>query len=171
MISRWIGIIYVIHKQILYTFRCWQMCSSCPQTEAVFLQIVPQTGCPRRCKVTLVAFVWLFSSVCLQMSPQATWIRTGIFTLVAFVWLFSAVGFQMCPQSTLVSAGIFTLWYRIALDAFAGLFSTVGYQMFPQMACLRKCRIALVAFVWIFSAICHWNMLHCIGYIGFGFEG
>ena len=31
--------------------------------------------CPRGCKVTLVAFVWLFSAVCFKMCPQSVCIR------------------------------------------------------------------------------------------------
>ena len=153
MISRWIGIIYVIHKQILYTFIYWQICSSCPQTEAVFLQMVPQTGCPIRCKVTLVAFFWLsplcvfkcllkllgseqayshwlhflvFSPLCFQMSPQTVCPRGCIITLVAFVWLFSTVFLKMVPQSACPNGCI------VALVAFVWLFSTVFLQMVPE---------------------------------------
>ena len=42
-------------------------------------------ACMRRCKITLVAFVWLFYTVCFQRCPQITWVSTGIFTLAAFV--------------------------------------------------------------------------------------
>ena len=35
--------------------------------------------------VTLVAFVWLFSTVCLQMCPQVTYLRGCKITLVASV--------------------------------------------------------------------------------------
>ena len=36
--------------------------------------------------------------VALHMSPQRTLVRAGKVTLAAFVWLFSAVCFQMSPQ-------------------------------------------------------------------------
>ena len=49
-------------------------------------------------KVTLVAFVWLFSSVCFHMIPQITCLDRCKVTLVAFVWLFSTVHFQVSPQ-------------------------------------------------------------------------
>ena len=49
----------------------------------------PRIACPRWCKITLVAFVWLFSTVCFQMSPQIACLRWGIVALVALVWLFS----------------------------------------------------------------------------------
>ena len=45
----------------------------------------------KKCRVTLLAFVWLFSTVCFQMSPQIAGLRGCIITLVAFVWLFSTV--------------------------------------------------------------------------------
>ena len=50
-----------------------------------------QNICPRGCKVTLVAFIWLFSTVFYQMCPQTVCPRGCIVTLVAFVWLFSIV--------------------------------------------------------------------------------
>ena len=43
-------------------------------------------ACPRRCIVTLVAFVWFFSTVCFQMLSQIAYKRRCIGTLVAFVW-------------------------------------------------------------------------------------
>ena len=50
-------------------------------------------ACLRWCVVTLVAFVWLFSSVCFQVSPQIICQRGCIVTLFAFVWLFSMARF------------------------------------------------------------------------------
>ena len=73
------------------------------------LQMCPQTTCLRRGKVTLVAFVWLFSTVRFQMYPQMTCPRRGIVTLVAFVRLFSTVHFQMCPQAACLRGCIVTL--------------------------------------------------------------
>ena len=46
----------------------------------------PQSVCPGGCKVTLVAFVWLFSTVCFEMPHQRAFLRGCIVTLVAFVW-------------------------------------------------------------------------------------
>ena len=53
--------------------------------------------------VELVAFVWLFSTMCFQMSPQIACLRGCKVTFVAFVWLFSTVYFQMCRIVTLVA--------------------------------------------------------------------
>ena len=47
-----------------------------------------------RIKESLLSLVWLFFSVCFQMFPQTVWPRTCIITLVAFVWLFSTVRFE-----------------------------------------------------------------------------
>ena len=69
----------------------------------------PQIAFPRRGKVALVAFVWLFSTVRFQMSPQTASQRRGKVTLVALVWLFSTVRFQMCPQMVCRRRGIVTL--------------------------------------------------------------
>ena len=101
----------------------------------------PQIVCMRRGIVTLVAFVWLFSTVCFQMCPQIACQRWGIVTLVASVWLFSAVGFQMCPQIACLR------WGKVTLVAFVWLFSTVLFQMSPQILYHRGCIVTLVAFV------------------------
>ena len=58
----------------------------------------PQIACPRRCKVTLFAFVRPLSPVGFHMSPQIGCIIACIVTPVAFILLFSAVVCQMCPQ-------------------------------------------------------------------------
>ena len=75
------------------------------------------------CKVTLVALVCLFSTVCFQMCPQIAWLRGCIFTLVAFVWFFSTVRFQMFIQRAWVSAGKVT----------QAAFLCVRYQMVFKM--------------------------------------
>ena len=46
-------------------------------------------------------------TVCFQMRPQRTWISTGKLTLVAFIWLISTVRFQLCPQIACPRIGIF----------------------------------------------------------------
>ena len=45
-----------------------------------------QRACIRGCKVTLVALVWLFSTVRFQMCPQMLCIGRCIVTLVAFIY-------------------------------------------------------------------------------------
>ena len=84
-------------------------------------QMCPQMVCPKRGKVTFVAFVWLFSTMGCQMSPQIVCPRRGKVTLDAFVGLFSTVYFQMCPQMACIRRCI------VALVAFVWLFSTVGF--------------------------------------------
>ena len=81
----------------------------------------PQIACLRRCIVTLVTFVWFFSTVRFQMRPQMACLRGCIVTLVAFVWLFSTVCFQMRPQIAGLRTG------KVALVTFVWLFSTVRY--------------------------------------------
>ena len=108
---------------------------------------LPERTWIRACKVTLVAFVWLFSTVCLQMCPQIACIRGCIITQVAFVWFFSTVCLQMCPQITRL------IGCKITQVTFVWLFSTVCFQVCPQIACLRWCIITLAAFVWLFSTV------------------
>ena len=46
---------------------------------------------------------------------------------------------------------------KVALVAFVWLFSAMDFQMSLQVACIRGCIITLVAFVWIFSTV-HFQM-------------
>ena len=52
----------------------------------VFFQMSLQFDYLRGCIFALVAFVWLFSTVCFQMSLQIACIRGCIVALVAFAW-------------------------------------------------------------------------------------
>ena len=99
-------------------------------------------------KVTLVTFVYLFSTVSFQMRPQMTCPRRGKATLVAFDWLFSTASFQMCPWNVHPRRG------KVTLVTFVLLVSTVRFQKFPQIACLRRCIVTLVTFVWLLSTVC-----------------
>ena len=101
----------------------------------------PQVACLRGWLVTLVAFVWLFPTVCIQMPPQIACLRTGIVTLVAFVWLFSTVRFQMCPQIACLRRR------KVTRLAFIWLLSTVYFQMCSQNVCSERCIITLGAFI------------------------
>ena len=103
--------------------------------------------CKRGCIITLVAFVWFFSTVCFQMRPQSEGTKRCIVTLVAFVWLLSTVSLHMFPQWTWIRGCIITLFAFVWLDP------TVHFQMSPQSACMRGCIITLVAFVWLFSTV------------------
>ena len=90
---------------------------------SVSLHMSHQRTRSRACKITLGAFVWLFSTVRFQMCPQIACMGGCILTLVALVWLFSTVCFQMlsqiaCPRRCIVALGAF-LW----------LFSIVHFQM------------------------------------------
>ena len=76
---------------------------------SVRFQMFLQIACLRRGIVALVAFVWLFSTVCFQMFLQIACLRRGIVTLVAFVWISSNVGFHMSTQRAWIRAGKVTL--------------------------------------------------------------
>ena len=108
---------------------------------------VSSNGLPEKRHSLMVAFAWLFSTVCFQMCPQITCLRRGKVTLVAFAWLFSTVHIQMSPEIAFLRRGIVTL------VAFAWLFSTVYFQMFHQMAWQIRWKVTLVAFAWLFSTV------------------
>ena len=111
----------------------------------MLLQMFPQMTCPRGCIFTLVTFVRLFPTVCFQMCPQMVCFRRGIVILVTFVWLFSTVCSQMCPQGACI---YLIRWCKVTLVAFVLLFSTVPFQLSPQITCIRR---GIVAFVWFFK--------------------
>ena len=81
-----------------------------------------QSACIRGCKTTLVAFVWLFSTLCFQMCSQSACLRGCKTTLVAFVRLFSTVCFPMSPQIARKRRDIFTL---IAFVSLATIFKVI----------------------------------------------
>ena len=72
----------------------------------VRVQMRPQNVYTRSCIITLIAFVWLISTVCSQMSPHMWGCKV---TMVATIWLLSSVRFQMCPQIACQRIGIF-IW-------------------------------------------------------------
>ena len=77
------------HDQLPYIWYSFWWCqlSILKMSFHVFRQI----ACMGRCEVTLIAFVWLFSTVRLQMCPQIVFTIACIVTLVAFVWFFSRI--------------------------------------------------------------------------------
>ena len=70
----------------------------------------------RGLKVTLLAFVWCFSTLCFQMSSQR--IRGKKVTVFAFVWVYPSVYFHMCPQGACIKE------CNITLLAFIWLFTS-----------------------------------------------
>ena len=98
----------------------------------------------RGCIITLVAFVWLFSTMHYQMCFQMTSIRGCVFALVAFVLFFYAVCFQMNPQMACIRKCIFTLLAFIWFHAISCRFHKDFH------ACI------IYTFVIIFR-----NLLHC----------
>ena len=87
--------------------------------------------------ITLVTFVWLFSTVHFQMCPQMACLRRCIVTLVAFVWLFSTVRFQMCPQMACIGRCI------VALVAFMWLFNPVSIFLVDINFCILQTMIII----------------------------
>ena len=85
------------------------ICMTFPHCGHVGFQMCPQMACLRSCIVTLVAFVWLFSTVCFQMNPQIACLGRGIVALVAFMQLFSTVHFHMIRQNACIRGSKVTL--------------------------------------------------------------
>ena len=54
---------------------------------------------------------------------------------------------------------VFTRRCIVALLAFVWVFSTVLFQMYPQLVCPRRCKVTLVTFVWLFSTVRFWCVL------------
>ena len=97
---------------------------------SMFAQIV----CQRKFKVTLFAFVWLFSIMSFQMCHENACLRRGKVKLVTFFRLFFTVRFQMSPWIVCPKKG------KVTLIAFVRLFSAVCFQMSPQIVYLKKAK-------------------------------
>ena len=131
----------------------------------------------RACIVTLVAFVWLFSTVHFQMFTQRAWISAGKVTQVAFF-----LGIHTpCIFKSLLKSPAWKKAYSHRLHLFGILhcvlsnvcskclnkmiqscivcicltFSSVCVQMSPQIACLREGIFALVAFIRFLVTVCY----------------
>ena len=122
-----------------------------PRSLAARLQQVVQ---PWVCIVTLVTFVWLFTTVCLHVpSNYLHWgdwvgIECGSNDALHPFWgLFlglqpSRSAARPRPQETCIQRG-----YIVTLTAFICLFPSVCFQMCLQIACLGRCLVTLIAFV------------------------
>ena len=105
-----LGLVRASKVTWLQLFDCWLFDST------VHFQMSPQNVCIGWCKVTLVAFVWLFSAVCSQRFPQIAFMWGCKFTLAAIIWLLSNVHFQMCLQIICPTWSIVTIvafvWHK-----------------------------------------------------------
>ena len=109
----------------------------------------PQIAFQRRRKVTLAALTRLFRTVCFRMYSHRACIKGCKVTLVAFVCLFSI----HCAFSN-VSSNRLPVRMHSHIGYIFLLFSTVRFKMCPQIACLRRVKVTLVAFVRLFSTVC-----------------
>ena len=112
----------------------------------------PQMACMRRCIVALVAFVWLFSTVCFQMLPQMACMRRCIVTLAAFMWLFSTVCFQMSPQIACMRRNIATL------ITFAFWFNEIVSHFFLYLHLCPFSFTQMIASNWVKFIIDFWSL-------------
>ena len=94
------------------------------------IQMGPQIACLIGCKITLITFLWMLSTMRFRMDPQMYCLRWCVITLVAFVW--------HCVFSNKSS--------KCLLDKKQNhTFAIVCFQMGPQIACLIRCIATLVA--------------------------
>ena len=111
----------------------------------------PQTTCLRQCRTILVAFIWLFSTVCFQMCSQmACRLRGSIVTLIAFIWLFATMFSQMNPQITS------TRRYLVTLIAFLWHNDIVSLFLNNSHMCILQTQVK------IFKSLFHYD---CVDYV------
>ena len=101
--------------------------------QSMLFHVTCQSVCPRGRIITLIAFVWLFPTVCIQMSPQIPCLRGCKITLVAFVWHFSTVCFQMSPHIACREGCKVTLVAFVWLLSYLGLSHKSFYFIFNMM--------------------------------------
>ena len=93
--------------------------------------------------LSLVEFVWFFSTVCFQMSPKTACLRRCIVTLAAFVWHFPLLVFKWVLKSPV---------WEYAKSHWLHLFDFSPLCVFKWVL-KSYCIITLVAFVWLFKWI------------------
>ena len=121
-------------------------------------------ACPRGCITTLVAFVWLFSTVLFHMCPQTVCTRACIFALVAFVWLFTTV---FCVFSNVSSKRLHRRMHNhtgcICLTFLHCGFSNVSSNRLSDMMQNHTGCICLSFLYYVISNDLHFWMYTCIG--------
>ena len=101
--------------------------------------------------IILVAFIWLFSTVCFQMCSQmACRLRGSIVTLIAFIWLFATMFSQMNPQITS------TRRYLVTLIAFLWHNDIVSIFLNNFHMCILQTQVK------IFKSLFHYD---CVDYV------
>ena len=104
-----------------------------------------------QCMIILVAFIWLFSTVCFQMCSQmACRLRGSIVTLIAFIWLFATMCSQMNPQITS------TRRYLVTLIAFLWHNDIVSLFLNNSHMCILQTQVK------IFKSLFHYD---CVDYV------
>ena len=136
-------------------------------------------ACMRENKFTPVAFGQLFSPVCFQMCSQTAWLRECIFTLDAIVW-FSPLCVIKCVLKLPAGEKAYLHWLHLfcnccicdeifnSEDEFVCHRDTVHPFLINMLAVFmwraddiskyqllnQEPKVALVAFVWLFSSVC-----------------
>ena len=95
----------------------------------------------RGCIVTLVAFIWPFSTVSFQMCPQSTCIRGCKHTLVAICLTFLHCGYLHAPSKRLPA------WMHSRIGYICLTFLRCGFLNVPSNCLSERKLFTLVAFV------------------------
>ena len=143
---------FLIVPQVAWSYRC-------KVTLLAFLRIFsrmsfqmrPQTACMNRCKVALARFMRFFNSVSFLMVPQVAWSYICKVTLFAFVRFFSKI-IQMCPQTACMNR------FKVALATFIRFFPRVSFLRVFQVACSYRCKVTMFAFIRFFSKMIFSNV-------------
>ena len=98
----------------------------------ILFQLSPQITCPKRCNITLVTFLWLFSTVRFSCRLKL---------------LYSTVCFQMCPQFDCPCG------CKVRFVAFVQPFSIMCFQMYFQITCPSRCKVTMATLAWLFSTV------------------
>ena len=107
------------------------------------LSMSPQIACHRRCKVTLVTFVWIFSNLLYCIASLVANFPLHL-SMIVFSWLCIHVSFD----NSVASLNILNKWYKKKKK-----FSRKHLQMFLQIACLKWRSVALVSLVSLAQAM------------------
>ena len=117
---------------------------TCTMPFQMFLQI----AC--RSIVALAAIVWFSPIVCFQMSSQIACLRAYKITFVAFV---ICLTFPRCGFSN-VSSNCLPQRMHNHIGCIYFTFHHYAFWNVSPCACIRWCKVTLIAFVWLFSSGC-----------------
>ena len=153
-----------LHQSLVWSCKDFFISNSCTISTKSFswfsmvsLHVFVQVVSIERFKVTLIAIVWLFITMCAPYVPSQTTCRlVKPITLIAFVKHLSTVCNHVISQITKPCG------CKITLTALVGFFACVCLHVLLNIVCVNSCKVTLVALHWFEATVFHHVLLQMV---------